>query len=219
MIDNTFYDLVEGETHKGRRVYEFTRPCETMVDRHEVSLLGVRFTLSICEQWGEALATVIPGSYDLIRPRIGEWHWENWVFDNGSDLIFGMEYIDETPTFTAKSPSDRDQAFSLLRDAGFKIADTGGGCSAWIKEYPNASILVTSDDGSTHDLTPENIEGGVLVGIIDEDGEPIRNYDADFLDHLPAVLLKCIGIAERFSPETFYAKRTAFAASKKIECF
>ena len=96
MANYTFYDLVEGETHNGQRVYEFTRPCYTVVDRHEVDLTGVRFTLSAQRYpWGyEQIATVIPGSYELLKPRIGEWHWDHWVFDGGSDIEFGMEYIE-----------------------------------------------------------------------------------------------------------------------------
>ena len=197
MVNYTFYDLVEGETHNGQRVYEFTQPCYTMVDRGEVSLTGVRFTLSRKQYpWGdEEIATVIPGSYDLIKPRIGDWHWDNWVFDGGDDLEFIMEYIDAgLPLNLTKS------VLSLLRTSGFSVAETGGGCTAWVKEYPNASVLVTGDCGCTHELTPERTENGILVGVIGEDGEPIKTQKAGILDDLPSVLLECIGIAERFRP-------------------
>ena len=111
------------------------------------------------------------------------------------------------------------KVFTLLCHAGFSVAETGGGCTAWIKEYPHASVLITGDCGCTHNLAPENIEGGVLIGIVTEEGEPVRNYKAGTLDDLPSALLQCIGIAERFSPEVFYSERTAFSKPKTIECF
>tara|TARA_Y100001937_G_scaffold102579_1_gene141102 strand:+ start:179 stop:496 length:318 start_codon:yes stop_codon:yes gene_type:complete len=91
------YEPVDGQTYNGQQVYIFKDPCETMVDRSEVSLQGAKFIIGLngfisCDTLD--VITVLPESYDLLRPRIGEWHWRNWVFDGGLDLQFGGEWIE-----------------------------------------------------------------------------------------------------------------------------
>ena len=84
---------VDGQTHNGHQVYIFNNPCDFMCDRHEVSLQGVKFTLCDPISSGTVDAIeVLPESYDLLKPRIGDWHWQNWVFDGGSEIeISGQE--------------------------------------------------------------------------------------------------------------------------------
>ena len=89
------YEPVHGQTHNGQQVYIFNRPCHTVVDRHEVSLQGAKFIICdpiSCNTLEDI--TVLPESYDLLRPRIGEWHWDNCVFDGGSELQFDGDWID-----------------------------------------------------------------------------------------------------------------------------
>ena len=92
------YEPVHGQTHNGQQVYIFNNPCQTVVDRHEVSLQDVKFTLcdpTTCDTLCVTDAiTVLPESYSLLRPRIGDWHWDNWVFDGGSELQFDGDWID-----------------------------------------------------------------------------------------------------------------------------
>ena len=87
------YEPVDGQTHNGQQVYIFNRPCHTVVDRHEVSLQGAKFIICdpiSCNTLEDI--TVLPESYDLLKPRIGEWHWQNWVFDGGSEIeLIGEE--------------------------------------------------------------------------------------------------------------------------------
>lgn len=94
------YEVVEGETHNGKQVYVFSEPCEMMCDRHEVSLEGVKF-IGVAGN-GVNLIAVIPESYDILRPRVGQWHWQNWIFDDaevdGGSLELQTEYIDPTPS-------------------------------------------------------------------------------------------------------------------------
>lgn len=89
------YEAVEGETHNGKQVYIFSEPCEMMCDRHEVNLQGVKF-VGVAGN-GVNLIAVIPESYDLLRPRVGEWHWRNWIWEGHPDgdlLELQTEYID-----------------------------------------------------------------------------------------------------------------------------
>ena len=89
------YEPVDGQTYNGQQVYIFKDPCEAMVDRSEVSLQGAKFIVCdpiLCDTL--ETITVLPESYDLLKPRIGEWHWKNWVFDGGSELQFDGEWIE-----------------------------------------------------------------------------------------------------------------------------
>lgn len=93
------YKAVDGQTHNGKQVYIFSEPCEIMCDRHEVNLQGVKF-IGVAGN-GVNWIAVIPESYDILRPRVGEWHWQNWIFDDaevdGDSLELPTEYIDPTP--------------------------------------------------------------------------------------------------------------------------
>ena len=93
------YEAVYDEAHNGKQVYIFSEPCEIMIDRHEVNLQGIKF-IGVAGN-GVPLIAVIPESYDLLRPRVGEWHWHNWIFDDkevdGESLELPTEYIEPTP--------------------------------------------------------------------------------------------------------------------------
>ena len=89
------YEPVHGQTHNGQQVYIFNRPCDFMCDRSEVSLQDVKFTFCDPISYGIVDAIkVLPESYDLLKPRIGDWHWENWVFDGGSEIELTGEEIE-----------------------------------------------------------------------------------------------------------------------------
>mgnify|MGYP001494612670 CR=1 FL=1 len=77
----------------------------------------------------------------------------------------------------------------------FLIANTGGSATAWAKEFPNALVMVTDESGINHQIG-SNPDDPVLVGVVDDEGEPIQHQETT-VANLPVALLKAIGIAER----------------------
>ena len=56
-----------------------------------------------------------------------------------------------------------------LQAMGFVETDTGGGCVAWVKEWPNgAQVLVT--DSANEGYLPELEDAAVDVGFYDREG-------------------------------------------------
>ena len=56
-----------------------------------------------------------------------------------------------------------------LKQQGFYIEYTGGGCTAWVKKLPTGQyVVLTSSSGCTH-----NFEGEVMVGIYDGSEEEL----------------------------------------------
>lgn len=89
------YEPVDGQTHDGQQVYIFNSSCDFMCDRGEVSLQNVKFTFCDPISYGTVDAIkVLPESYDLLKPRIGDWHWHNWVFDGGSEIELDGDEIE-----------------------------------------------------------------------------------------------------------------------------
>lgn len=50
-----------------------------------------------------------------------------------------------------------------LKEQGFHIEGTGGGCSAWVKQLPTGQYVVLTDSGGCS----HNLENGGLLGIYD----------------------------------------------------
>ena len=92
--------------------------------------------------------------------------------------------------------SKRDQvnpATMLL--CNFYVTMTGGSATAWEKEFPNAFVMVTDESGINHQIG-SNPDDPVLVGVVDDEGQPIDHQETT-VANLPVALLKAIGIAER----------------------
>lgn len=75
-----------------------------------------------------------------------------------------------------------------LEELGFEVIRTGGGCSAWSKEYNGFEILI-SDEASS-DLSGENC----CVHLLDQNGEIFMYVDTavDNLSKLITSTLKSI---------------------------
>ena len=72
---------------------------------------------------------------------------------------------------------------------------TGGSGTVWEKEFPNAFVMVTDESGINHQIG-SNPDDAVLVGVVDEEGQPINRQETT-VANLPVALLKAMGIAER----------------------
>jgi hypothetical protein len=81
LCEGATYKAIDGKTIDGDQVYIFDEPCEFMCDRHSVSLDGVQFTFHLRDE-----IVIAQNSYELLKPRVGEWHWENWIFDGGEKI-------------------------------------------------------------------------------------------------------------------------------------
>ena len=78
----------------------------------------------------------------------------------------------------------------------FYVTMTGGGATAWEKEFPNCCVMVTDTSGCTHKIGG-NPDDEVWVGVVDEEGLSIDLQETT-VANLPVALLKAIGIAERY---------------------
>ena len=67
--------------------------------------------------------------------------------------------------------TDSNDLYDFLRESGFEVGSTGGGCTAWMRDFPNASVMISSDShhyfGSDEDIA----DCGIYVGVSDEYGE------------------------------------------------
>lgn len=71
----------------------FGRDSFTCIDRSTICLNGIQYFTD-----NKNYTVIIhPNSYADFKKLIGEWHWENWVFDGGDtikiyqDEIFSLE--------------------------------------------------------------------------------------------------------------------------------
>lgn len=87
------------------------------------------------------------------------------------------------------------RAHRLLKQCGFSRRDTGGGCTAWVRDFPNCEVMVTQD--ATAELEPEYMqEIGISVGVWDDSAcsqeywQTIHEYES-----LPLMLLEAFAAA------------------------
>jgi len=99
------------------------------------------------------------------------------------------EWFDET-TGRIFSPEER-YIYSLLSECGFLVQQTGGGCTAWVLQFPNADVILTQD--SDHIFDPEYMESqGVCVGV-DVDNALIWDNGTTQYRDIPALV--CVAMA------------------------
>ena len=87
------------------------------------------------------------------------------------------------------------EAHALLEQCGFSRRDTGGGCTAWVRDFPNCQVMVTQD--ATAELAPEYMqEIGISVGAWD-DAEGVQMYWQTMHEYesLPLMLLEAFAAA------------------------
>ena len=87
------------------------------------------------------------------------------------------------------------RAHRLLKQCGFSRRDTGGGCTAWVRDFPNCHVMVTQD--ATAELAPEYMqEIGISVGAWD-DAEGVQVYWQTMHEYesLPLMLLEAFAAA------------------------
>lgn len=62
------------------------------------------------------------------------------------------------------SISEMQSAYYLLKGCGFERWYTGGGCTAWGRDFPDCEIKVSQEESA--DLAPEYMaETGISVGV------------------------------------------------------
>lgn len=90
-------------------------------------------------------------------------------YDSETDLYIHPLAIpagDERPVQGWKMP---EGVMRELAEAGFQIEGTGGGCTAWMKEFADGSyVMVTSD--ASHEIGPDD---DYIVGVYSKDGESV----------------------------------------------
>lgn len=102
-------------------------------------------------------------------------------------------------------PTDKGQAmnsndlYDFLRESGFEIGSTGGGCTAWMRDFPNAGVMISSD--SDHDFGSDKdiADCGIYVGVIDEYGEVLHGV-ASNPDDVPRLVALTMAKAMDHSP-------------------
>ena len=67
-----------------------------------------------------------------------------------------------------------------LKEQGFYVEWTGGGCSAWVKKLPTGQYIVLTDSGGCS----HNIDKDILFGIYDGSegdlwGELVTSFEID----------------------------------------
>ena len=89
--------------------------------------------------------------------------------------------------------------YSLLTECGFVVKQTGGGCTAWVLEFPNADVFLTQD--SDHIFEPEYMDYcGVSVGVY-ADCSPIWDNGTTEYREIPALVCQAMAIALNYRPE------------------
>lgn len=77
-------------------IKEFKKDCWVCFDRTEVNIKGYKYTID----QEEKLVHIHPKSYEQLKKEIGDYLWENWVFDGESNVSLNqwdLEYSEENP--------------------------------------------------------------------------------------------------------------------------
>jgi len=102
---------------------------------------------------------------------------------------------------TEKAFQEMQGAYALLKSCGFTRGNTGGGCSAWIREVQGCEVMITQD--ATADLAPEYMEDcGIWVQAFDYDkGEQVYFENAHQYADLPVMLLQAFAAISDYKGE------------------
>jgi hypothetical protein len=79
---------------------------------------------------------------------------------------------------------------------GFEVIGTGGGCTAWCKQFPAEHYVLITDDNCGHDL--ENAPDAMVVGAYDADSQQLGGNGEYFeggFDGLPDAIVKYCAMA------------------------
>jgi hypothetical protein len=66
-----------------------------------------------------------------------------------------------------------------MKEAGFVIGETGGGCTAWQMEIEGGALISICAEGGTSHLFAEDGESDVLFEITDQNGFPVLGWSQD----------------------------------------
>jgi hypothetical protein len=84
----------------------------------------------------------------------------------------------------------------VLAAMGFRIFGTGGGCTAWHKEYPNGNYVLITDGDLGHELDPSMFE--IEVAAYNPESEMLGNeaFWSGGFDGLPAAIAQFCELAQ-----------------------
>jgi hypothetical protein len=74
---------------KNSYIKTFGKGSRSTVDRSDINLEGIQYTLNM----EEFTCVIHPNSYDKLKSLVGNWFWENWVFDGGDTIEFHQDEI------------------------------------------------------------------------------------------------------------------------------
>jgi uncharacterized protein YjlB len=79
----------------------------------------------------------------------------------------------------------------ILKSLGFKVFGTGGGNTAWHREFSDGNYVLITDDDLGHGL--ENSPDGIIVGAYSANGELIIDecYEGGFSGLMGAIITAC----------------------------
>ena len=70
-----------------------------------------------------------------------------------------------------KTMTNQDDLYDFLKASGFEVGSTGGGCTAWIRSFQNAYVMVSSDGDDEFGSDEDVADCGIYVGVIGKFGE------------------------------------------------
>lgn len=85
---------------------------------------------------------------------------------------------------TAALATEMGKAFAL---AGFKLAHTGGGCTAWERKFADGwTIIITDSEGCSHNLDSALDGDHFLIGAMDQNDDylDVTQEGADWVEAL-----------------------------------
>ena len=93
--------------------------------------------------------------------------------------------------------------YDFLRESGFEVGSTGGGCTAWMRDFPNASVEISSE--SNHDFGSEKdiADCGIYVGVSEDYGE-VWHGVATNADDVPRLVALAMAKATNHIPFAEY---------------
>ena len=83
---------------------------------------------------------------------------------------------------TADRMYDAARVAMFLHAQGYRMTDTGAGCTAWAKTFTDAHVLLTYPGDET---APMDFDHSILISIFDKDDDMILSFEIINLSHLP----------------------------------
>lgn len=78
---------------------------------------------------------------------------------------------DKGKTMCMNTTLNSNDLYDFLKASGFEIGSTGGGCTAWMRDFPNACVMISSDSDHHFGSDGDIADCGIYVGVIEESGE------------------------------------------------